>query len=131
LDWLTDLTDGKGSRGLGNCRPVEQRKAPDMTVTATAPEVGHDDVTFPLLCELEPRLFALLAEARSFQPADEEEATAMFCGYPGYLPGLKRRLSRLVGWHSGRTGLLGSTAAYETVYRALLRAIPAARRSEC
>jgi len=44
-------------------------------------------------------------------------------GLAGHRPGFKRKLSELVGWASGREGVLGSKEAYEVVYGAIYEAL--------
>jgi len=51
-------------------------------------------------------------------------ANAVFYGYPGYRPGLKQRLSKLVGWETGRKDVLGSSAAYNVAYHTIYDALP-------
>jgi hypothetical protein len=60
-------------------------------------------LTFTALCELEPRLRALYAEAQAVQ---DDPETPAFCAnriWYGRIgrPGLKRRLGKLVGWNAG------------------------------
>src|SRR5947209_4476528 len=108
-----------GLGGLEHRRPRRQSEERRPMQTLRPPAAGQD-LTFADLAALEPALWDLLAEARSLRPTDEGEALALFCGYSGYGPGLKRRLSALVGWYSGRGGVLGSSGAYDVAYAAVL-----------
>ena len=83
-------------------------------------------LTFADLTSLEPRLSDLLQEAQDHHAAAGPHfcANAVFYGYPGHRPGLKQRLSSLVGWSSGRNGLLGSSTAYDTAYHTIYAALP-------
>ena len=67
------------------------------------------EVTFAHLVSLEPRL----AEARSFRRTRGFCASAVWYGYPGDEPGLKRKLRDLVGWETDRDDLLASREAYD------------------
>jgi hypothetical protein len=69
--------------------------------------------TFDELVALEPRLADLLAEAQAYHTNRPREfcANAVFYGYPGHRPGLKKRLSELVGFTSGQEGVLDSSDA--------------------
>jgi hypothetical protein len=84
--------------------------------------MSHPTPTFAELATLEPRLDDLLAEAK----AHHADAGPTFCSNEvWYRPGgLKPRLSKLVGWNSGQTGLLGSSAAYDLAYTEVYRALP-------
>jgi hypothetical protein len=85
--------------------------------------------TFDDLVSLEPRLADLLEEAQAYRRGGSRSSTlhAVWYGYWGYAPGFKRRLSELVGWSSGRTGILGSSEAYEMVYKTLYQALTGPR----
>ncbi len=90
--------------------------------------------TFDDLVALEPGLAYLLTEAQEYHTNRPRGfcANAVFYGYPGHHPGLKRRLAELVGWASGREGVLGSSAAYEVAYRAVYRGLPNCKhQGEC
>ena len=77
--------------------------------------------TWERLVALEPRLAPLLAEAR--RPTTLCW-TCRWYGRPG-LPGLKRRLSELVGWWSKHPdSVLRSAVAYEVAYDRVLDAVP-------
>jgi hypothetical protein len=81
--------------------------------------------TFDDLAALEPRLARLLAEAQEcrLRRGRRLDVTAVFYSYGRHRPGFKRRLSELVGWASGREGVLGSSEAYEVVYRVVYQAL--------
>jgi hypothetical protein len=91
--------------------------------------------TFEELAALEPRLNDLMTEARSYHEKRPRRfcANAVWYGYPGHQPGLKRRLSDLIGWESGKKGLLRSSKAYDVAYQALYKALPDCRHpsGEC
>jgi hypothetical protein len=90
-------------------------------------------LTMKELTRLEPRLALLLAEARRWRRSRDPHfcANAVFYGYDGHQPGLKERLLDLVGWESGRTGLLGSSTAYDVAYDAVYNVLPACRNCGC
>jgi hypothetical protein len=80
--------------------------------------------SFRALAKLEPRLRDLLAEAR----AHHKNLGPVFCanavwyGYPGFKPGIKKRLCGLVGYWAERADLRYSVVydvAYHTIYQAL------------
>jgi hypothetical protein len=84
--------------------------------------------TWAELVRVEPRLAALLAEARAVR--DEGQAD-YFCAdqhWSGRF-GLKAKLCQLVGWHA-RNPALASCVAYELAYREVLNAPPQCR-GEC
>jgi hypothetical protein len=90
--------------------------------------------TFADLVSLEPQLAALLAEAESYH----EKAGQHFCanvvwyGYRGHAPGLKLLLNDLVGFYSGKTGLLATSEAYDMAYQTIYHALPDCRHDgEC
>jgi hypothetical protein len=74
--------------------------------------------TFDELVALEPRLADLLAEAQAVrrQKGRRLNVNQTFFAYGNFAAGFKGRLSRLVGHASGREGVLGTSAAYDTVY---------------
>jgi hypothetical protein len=82
--------------------------------------------TFARLVSLEPRLADLLAEAKARRQKAGRKfcANAVWYGYPGHQPGLRQRLTQLVGWNSHRKGLLGSSTAYDVAYQTIYRALP-------
>ncbi len=82
--------------------------------------------TFDELVALEPRLADLLAEAQAYHANRPRGfcANAVWYGYPGHQPGLKKRLAELVGFTSGREGVLGGSAGYEVAYRTIYRGLP-------
>jgi hypothetical protein len=90
--------------------------------------------TFDELVALEPRLADLLAEAQDYHAKRPRGfcANAVWYGYPGHRPGLKKRLSELVGFTSGHGGVLGSSAAYDVAYKATYQALPNCKhKGEC
>jgi hypothetical protein len=90
--------------------------------------------TFDELVALEPRLADLLAEAQAYHANRPRGfcANAVWYGYPGRQPGLKRRLSELVGFTSGQEGMLGTSAAYDVAYRAVYQGLANCRhKGEC
>ncbi len=83
----------------------------------------------------EPRLTELLAEVRAM----DDGRSSFFCGAwlysgdgPGR-PGLKERLSRLVGWGARhrRGTVLASSAAWDAALRTIVRALPPCRNCGC
>jgi hypothetical protein len=86
-------------------------------------------LTFERLADLEPRLRALLEEARAHHsdPSPDFCANAVFYGYAHVRQGLKARLLKLVGWESGRHDLLGTSAAYDVAYDTIFEALPDCR----
>jgi hypothetical protein len=49
-------------------------------------------------------------------------------GYPGHRPGLKARLTKLVGWEATRPGgVRRSSAAYDVAYDTIYEALPDCR----
>jgi hypothetical protein len=88
--------------------------------------------TFDELIALEPHLADLLAEAQNYHATRPRGfcANAVFYGYPGHRPGLKKRLSELVGFASDREGVLGSSEAYDVAYRAIYQALPDCKHKE-
>jgi hypothetical protein len=82
--------------------------------------------TFPQLVSLEPRLAGLLEEAKAYRQKVGRNfcANAVWYGYRGHKPGLRQRLTQLVGWNSHRKDLLGSSAAYDVAYQTIYRALP-------
>jgi hypothetical protein len=82
-------------------------------------------MTFNDLLRLEPALKALLAEA-FFHHATASTgfcANAVWYGYPGHQPGLKRRLLELVGW-TARCPRLRCSEAYDVAYETIYHALP-------
>jgi hypothetical protein len=82
--------------------------------------------TLDELVGLEPRIAELLAEAEHARETAGPTfcANAVFYGYAGHDPGLKCRLSKLVGWTSGQKGLLRTSAAYDVVYKEVWGMLP-------
>lgn len=90
-----------------------------MTTTKnpTAPAL-----TFAHLVALEPELGDLLAEAIHLKTTSSRG----FCANAVW-PGLKERMRELVGYASGRAGVLGTSAAYDIAYRTIYQALPRCR----
>jgi hypothetical protein len=88
--------------------------------------------SFEELVSLEPRLADLLAEAQAYHTKRPRGfcANAVFYGYPGHRPGLKKRLSELVGYTCGQEGVLGSWEAHDVAYRAIYQALPDCKHPE-
>jgi hypothetical protein len=84
-----------------------------MTATSTP--------TFTDLCTLDPRLSALLAEARR----DDTGTTACYCAMYRW-PAFKRRMCALVGFFAqvGQPAELLTRDSYDVVYRTLFKALP-------
>jgi hypothetical protein len=84
---------------------------------------------FDDLARLEPRLADLLAEAQGYGRDRNPDfcANAVWYGYAGHQPGLRSRLTKLVGWESGHGGLLGSSLAYDIAYDTIEAALPDCR----
>ena len=116
--------------GLG-CVPVSRLPAPALQAPAAGQpgKKGNRRPTFRALAKLEPRLCDLLAEARSYHNNRDPVfcANAVWYGYPGFKPGLKGRLGRLVGWTAERGGELRTSEAYDLAYRTIYRALPDCR----
>jgi hypothetical protein len=85
--------------------------------------------TFAELVGWEPRLHELLAEARSHHhdPNPDFCANAVWYGYPGYRPGLKSRLGRLVGVWAAGEARLRTPQAYHVACHTLYAALPDCR----
>jgi hypothetical protein len=81
--------------------------------------------TFDELVALEPRLAHLLAEAQELRRRRGRRlnVNAVFFDYARKGDGFKRRLTRLVGNVSDREGVLGTSEAYDTVYRTIYNAL--------
>jgi hypothetical protein len=77
--------------------------------------------TFDALVALGPRLADLLAEAQECRRRQGHrlDVTAAFYGCGRHRPGFQRLLSQLVGWASGREGVLGSSEAYDGAYHTI------------
>src|SRR5437764_1430140 len=88
-------------------------------------------VTFRKLAALEPGLDSLLAEARSYHRTAGQTpnfcANAVWYGYPGHEPGLKRRLMQFVGHVRGGDGVLATSEAYDVAYHTIYQALPDCR----
>jgi hypothetical protein len=92
------------------------------------------EVTWANLVAAEPRLAALLAEARSIRDDRRHPtfcANAVWYGYRGYGHGLKARLEQLVGWDRKGHQLLGTEAAYDLAYDTIYSALPNCRQCGC
>jgi hypothetical protein len=85
--------------------------------------------TFEALAAQEPRLRDLLAEARSFHDNRDPVfcANAVWIGYGDFRPGLKYRLSCLVGWGAEQGGELRTSDAYDVAYETISQALPDCR----
>lgn len=80
--------------------------------------------TFADLAAIEPRLQALLDEARGICAVKGYVAGKVWYGYGGY-PGLKPRLLDLVGWERPEAHpLLSTSAAYDVAYETIYEALP-------
>lgn len=102
-------------------RPIGQHFSPDPSPT------------FEQLAAIEPRLGALLTEARSYHHHQGEQfcELAAWYGYDGY-PGFKRRLLPLVGWERmDRHPLLSTEESYGVAYQTILNALPDCRGCGC
>ncbi len=86
-------------------------------------------VTFQDLARLEPRLTTLLIEAKAHRKDRQPDfcANEVFYGYAGHRPGLKERLSQLVGWESTNEGILKTSLAYDVAYDTIYDALPDCR----
>jgi hypothetical protein len=84
-------------------------------------------LTWAELVRLEPRLAALLAEARAVR----DDGRDCFCAdeHWGGQYGLKAKLLELVGWHA-RNPALASSRAYDVAYHTVPNALPPCR-GEC
>lgn len=91
--------------------------------------------TWAQLVALEPRLQALLDEAKSVDGSDEHFcANRVWYGNARNRNGIKERLCRLVGWDVRRHGgsaLLSSEAAYDVAYETIYDALPGCRECGC
>src|SRR5262245_18933043 len=76
------------------------------------------DPEFEALAALEPRLEVLRREAVAWRDWAREGfcRNAVLHGYPGHQPGLRQRLSGLVGPGREDGGVLGTADAYRTAY---------------
>ncbi len=81
--------------------------------------------TFEEMADLEPELAGLLAEAQELRRRKGRrlEVNAVFFDYARKGTGYKRRLSELVGFLSGRDGVLSTSAAYDVVYKTIYNAL--------
>jgi hypothetical protein len=110
--------------------PVSELLAPPLPPPApTQPGKSKRRLSFRGLAKLEPRLRDLLTEARSHHKNRDAIfcANAVWYGYPGFRPGLKSRLSRLVGWRAEQGGDLRTSAAYDLAYQTIYQALPDCR----
>jgi hypothetical protein len=115
-------------------RPASEVPAPPdppggPTPPPARPRRGSRRLTFRALAKLEPRLNDLLAAARAFHKSRAKVfcANAVWYGYPGFRPGLKALLCRLVGWSRKEGGVLQTSEAYDVAYQAIYRALPDCR----
>jgi hypothetical protein len=112
------------------CIPVSELPAPPPRPAAEpGKRRGNRPLTFRALVEQEPRLADLLAEARAHHNNRDPVfcANAVWFGYHGFRPGLKARLSRLVGWTAEQGGELRTSEAYSLAYETIYRALPDCR----
>ena len=104
-----------------------------MLVASNENNPKHGEVLFSDLVALEPRLEVLRREALAWREQAKRGfcANAVFYGSPGQ-PGLKQRLSELVGYERAGRGVLGTSEAYETAYHTVYQSLPNCRhRGEC
>lgn len=96
-------------------------------------EIDTRPLTWQQLVRLEPRLAALLAEAKVVRDDGRGRwfcGNAVFYGYPGWR-GFKPRLRALVGWdRPAYHPVLSGRRAYDLVYQTIYRALPDCR-GEC
>jgi hypothetical protein len=95
---------------------------------------GNRPLTFQALANREPRLRDLLAEATAHHANREPVfcANAVWYGYPGFEPGFKSRLCRLVGHTAEQGGDLRTSEAYDVAYETIYQALPDCRgRCRC
>ena len=99
-----------------------------------APEIQPDaPLTFSQLCELEPRLLALLNEAKSIK---DNRRRPSFCANRvwGDSGGLRERMTQLVGYSVRRQGgdpRLATSRAYDIAYHTIYDALPDCRNCVC
>ncbi len=85
-------------------------------------------MTFEELEKLEPRLAALLAEARAVPSRGKPDFCANRAWYGNGRDGLKAKLGKLAGWNAeGADPRLHSEKAYDVAYQAIYEALPDCR----
>jgi hypothetical protein len=87
-------------------------------------------VTFAQLVQLAPELQVLFDDARSHHSnwGPDFCANAVWYGYPGHKPGIKKRMGQLVGWGAPEdAGELRTSAAYDVAYETIYQALPDCR----
>jgi hypothetical protein len=117
--------------GLVNLADLARQSPPPPPVGSPGKIDGP--LTFAELAKREPRLLDLLAEAQAHHRNREPVfcANAVMLGYPGFQPGLKNRLRRLVGWEAGQGGMLRTREAYDLAFQTIYQALPDCRRCGC
>jgi hypothetical protein len=127
--------DRPTAAGASGLRCIRLSDLPPSTLPPPTPwPPGKPLPTFRALAKLEPRLRALLALARAHHKNRDPVfcANAVWYGYPGFGPGLKERLCRLVGYRAEQGGDLRTSAAYDVAYHTIYRALPDCRgRCRC
>ncbi len=120
-------------------RMQETREEPEGVVLITKDPIvmrtTPDRPTWAQLVASEPRLGALLAEARDGQRVDR----GRYCANEAYFGygrcrggGIKPRLGRLVGWYAESDDpALRTSDAYDAAYHAIYDAPPACRGCDC
>jgi hypothetical protein len=106
----------------------------EVSSDANLPEKPGLSPTFEELAALEPRMNDLLAEAGDCHDVPDPYfcRNAIWHGFVGIHPGMRKRLAALVGPESGRDGLLGTAEAYTAASEALVQVLPFCRhRGEC
>jgi hypothetical protein len=94
-----------------------------------AGEAAGEPLPFAELPRLEPRLLELLAEARSHHANRKRVfcANTVWYGYSGHWPGLKQRMSQLVGHLAQGDARLRMSQAYDVAYGTIYQALPDCR----
>ncbi len=82
---------------------------------------------FGLLCEKEPRLRGLYAQARAIR---DDRHTPSFCANNVWVNALKPQLLELVGWEA-RNPDLRTSEAYDLAYEMVYEALPDCRNCLC
>src|SRR5262245_6624987 len=117
---MSDESNENAPRGRGLRHWVEELRR--LRRPAQDPE-------FEALAALEPRLEVLRREAVAWRDQAREGfcRNAVLHGYPGHQPGLRQRLSGLVGPQREGGGVLGTAEAYRTAYLEIDRSLPGCR----
>jgi hypothetical protein len=82
---------------------------------------------FEVLCEKEPYLATLLAQARAVH---DDTSKPSFCANHVWVDVLKPQLLELVGWEA-RNPELRTSEAYDLAYDVIYEALPACRNCGC